>query len=693
MLKKNNNVSNKRLIISIAILAVLGFITIVFPIFANRYLSQFFGDKIATLIALGVFFVTVLILGLVNLIISINEAGKLYIGKQVSDSVYSEFSTDVDLPIIICEDKGKIIWFNNALKRMFVTGNRNGVSPNFLYSTFIDSICDATVQKIEKADPEKGTEIHFNEETMGEDIASETYIARGSSTISGGKKYYAIYFTNITELKAAYTTIAESDTVIACAVIDNLDELVQYVQDLYNNAADEVESILKNYMDSVGGVLRGYGHNRFMMIFSAKDLASFEQKRFSVLDEVRAKYLGDSGTPVTISMGVAKIKGTLNEKERVAQAALDIALQRGGDQVVVKSDRDIDYYGGRTNSVPKRTKVRARVLGGQLVSLINESSNVLVMGHSMPDFDAIASCLAIARLSKHFGVRVNVVCDVKDKNLANAFAILNESDENYDDLFVDKVEAQNLLTSNTLAIVVDVNNIDYCEAPDLVKTAAKIVIIDHHRKVTDSTIKPNLTYIEPSASSASELISEFLEIYIPQGELPKVEADLLYAGIMLDTKRFTHNVGIRTFSSAMYLKSEDANPTDAEDLFRIGLKDFVLEAEFESNVFVYRTAIAIAMNKGETKSSLIRINAAKAADKMLSIDGIEAAFALCQSGDVVHVSARSTGSINVQLILEKIGGGGHFDSAGAQIRNDTISSALDKLRKAIDDYFEENELG
>ncbi|MBQ0125132.1 MAG: phosphoesterase, partial [Clostridiales bacterium] len=211
-----------------------------------------------------------------------------------------------------------------------------------------------------------------------------------------------------------------------------------------------------------------------------------------------------------------------------------------------------------------------------------------------------------------------------------------------------------------------------------------------HRKTAEFAITPSIVYIEPSASSASELLSEFLEQLIPQGALPKVEADLLYAGIMLDTKRFTHNVGMRTFSSALYLRSENANPLDAEMLFKMGLKDFISEAKFESNVVIYKSVIAIALNENDSGSSVARVNAAKAADRMLGVNGVLAAFALCRLGDSVHISARSDGAINVQLILEKMGGGGHFDSAGAQVKNASTQQALISLRAAIDEYFEEN---
>ena len=606
---------------------------------------------------------------------------------EISESIFGAitlpFIQKLNMPVVICDEKGKVVWYNTALSSKF---NSHGV----LYGKYIDNICDATIERIVKEDKETGVEIHFNSEVIEDGDCPETFAAKGFEIESKGKKYSMAVFSDITELKSAYRHMEEDDTVISYIMIDNLDELVQYVQDMYGNAADDVEKILSRHAERIGGVLRNYGHNKFLMIFRAKDLENFEADRFSMLDEVREIYIGDTTIPVTISVGVAKIKGTLLEKERAAQAALDMALQRGGDQVVVKSADDIEYYGGKTKTVQKRTKVRSRVIANEFSMLVEKSENVIVMGHRFADFDAIASCVAVARIAKHKGVKAYIVCDRTDKNLAGCFAALEKSGEDYDGVFVDKVEGQDLIRSESLVVVVDVNNISICEAPDIVNTAKNIVIIDHHRKTAEFKIKPNIVYIEPSASSASELISEFLEQILPQGALPKVEADLLYAGIMLDTKKFTHNVGVRTFSSALYLRSENANPLDAEALFKIGLKDFISEAKFESNVVTYKSVIAIALNENDTNSSLVRVNAAKAADRMLSVSGVYAAFALCRSGDTVHISARSEGKINVQRILEKMGGGGHFDSAGAQVTGSSVQQALVSLRSAIDEYFEEN---
>lgn len=642
-------------------------------------------DPKLIMVIYGAAYLLLQIIMLVVAIISAHAQGKkMLVNESVFSTIMLDFIQRLYLPVVICDDKGRIVWYNTAL-------SQKCHSHSVMYGKYIDNICDATMERIVKCDATSGVQVKFITSSDSDGSLDESYNAKGYELESKGKKYFVAVFNETTELENAYKKISDDDTIVSYAMIDNLDELVQYVQDLYGNAAEDVAQILRDNVEAGGGFIRGLGRNKFMMITNNKHLAEDEAERFSVLDRIRDIHVGDTTIPITVSMGVAKISGTLYEKERAAQAALDMALQRGGDQVVVKSAEDIEYYGGKTKAVQKRTKVRSRVIANEFVMLMQKSDNIIVMGHRFADFDALASCLGVARIAKLYNKQINIVCDRSDKNLKNCFDNLI-STGNYDDIFVDKLEAQDLIRSGTLAVVVDVNNISFSEAPDVVTTVKNVVIIDHHRKVAEFTIKPNIVYIEPSASSTSELIAEFLEQLLPQGALPKVEADLLYAGIMLDTKKFVHNVGIRTFSSALYLRSENANPIDAEAYFKMNIKDFISEAKFESNVVTYKSVIAISLNETDTNVSLARVNASKAADRMLSVNGVLAAFALCKVDDTVHISARSQGKINVQLILEKMGGGGHFDAAGAQVRDVTTQQALISLRNAIDEYFDENDI-
>ena len=601
---------------------------------------------------------------------------------SVFGAITLDFIQNLHMPTLVCDDKGKIVWYNSALSENFK-------SHSVLYGKYLDNICDATIERVMKSDEAGGVEVSFISASDADESERPIFRVKGYEVSSKGKKYYMTIFEDISELKNIYKRLDDEDTVVAYAMIDNIDEIMRYGQGVDNNAVFEVFSLLKRDMDAVGGVIKEYNRNQFALFFAAKYLERFEKERFSVLDDVREVNAGDSTLPVTVSMGIGKIKGTLAEKARFTQEALDLALQRGGDQVVVKTQDGVEFYGGKTKTVQKRTKVRARVIANELLMLMSASDNVIVMGHKYADFDAFGSCLAIVQLAKFCGVKAYVVTDRADKNLAGCFKLLERNSE-YRDIFVDRAEAQDLITSTSLAVMVDVNNINFCEAPDVVNNAKNVVIIDHHRKTAEFAIQPNIVYIEPSASSASELVSELLEQVLPQGALSKDIADLLFAGMLLDTKQFTHNTGVRTFGSALYLRGEGASPLDANALFKTSIHDFLTEARFESNVVIHRSVIAIAFNNEQSLSSVSRVNAAKAADRLLHVEGVLAAFAICKIGETVHISARSESSINVQLILEKMGGGGHFDSAGAQMSNVSIQDALATLRACIDEYMDEN---
>lgn len=680
MPEKNNRTRNYSLSAGAIICAALGVIALAVCAIVLAYTD--YDPSTVVLCALGCYGGALVLAGVIGFVNNRMFAGDF---AEMKGSIFGTISLDfiqkLYLPVLICDEKGKIVWYNTALSSKFRT---RGV----LYGKYIDNICNATIERIIKSDDE-GAEISFLSASEIADENTEVFLAKGYRVVSKSKVFYITIFDNITEVKKLYAQLEDEETLIAYAVIDNLDELMQYVQELYANASSDVEAILRRHMEKVGGILRDYGHNKFMCVFAAKHLEEFEKDRFSMLDEIREIHVGDTTMPVTISMGISTISGSLYEKERATQAALDMALQRGGDQVVIKTADGVEFYGGKTKTVQKRTKVRARVIANELIMLISAADNVLVMGHKFADFDAFASCIAVVRLAKFCGVQALVVSDRNDKNLSGCFRRL-EGNPEYQNLFVDKIEAQDMIQSGTLVVVVDVNNLDFCEAPDVVNTVQNLVIIDHHRKTAEFKSQPKIAYIEPSASSASELMSEFLEQILPQGTLPKVEANLLLAGMLLDTKRFTHNTGVRTFSSALYLRSEGASPIDAQALFKMNIEDFLSEAKFESNVVIYKSVIAIALNDSNENTSVGRVNAARAADRLLGVEGVLAAFALCRIGDTVHISARSQGKINVQLILEKMGGGGHFDSAGAQMQGSSVANTLTMLRAAIDEYLAEN---
>lgn len=575
-------------------------------------------------------------------------------------------------PVLICDENGKIIWYNRELTHR--VGRRET-----LYGRGLETISDVSPAEIVAAESADGVDVEAFGTTFG---------VRGYKITSQNKNFILMLWYDKTELLSAYSRIADETTIVAYIMADNLDELMQYVQEKYRTASTEIESVLKAWADSVQGILKEYERDRYFFIFDACHLEQFIADRFDILDRVRDIRIGEDSLPVTISVGISGTLGSYAEKDRAARGALDMALQRGGDQVVVRTETGLEFYGGRSKTVQKKTKVRARVVANELAVLMSASSNTLIMGHRNMDFDALGACAGLARLAIFCGVRVNIIANEHDANLKKCFEKLKTLPE-YKNMFVSAAEAQDMLSSETLLVIADVNNRTQYEAPEVAENSFKTVIVDHHRKTAEFKTQPAVAYIEPSASSSCELVAEILEQSIPVGHLPKSEADIMFAGILLDTKQFTRNTGTRTFSAALYLRSEGANPADAQSLFKTDLDSFLREAKFTNNVYIYRNIIAIAVSDGEDNTMSDRIAAAKAADKLLTVDGVAASFALCRIGETVYISARSSGGVNVQLILEKIGGGGHFDSAATQLKGEQMTEALTRLKVTIDEYLKE----
>ena len=505
---------------------------------------------------------------------------------------------------------------------------------------------------------------------------------------TSARQFELFELTEITDIENLYSEIARKNIIVSYVIVDNLSDMLQNQQQMYRDASSKIQDILSEWAKENDGVIKEYDRNHYVFFFEAEKLDEMVVRKFDILDKIRDVRIGDSGTPVTISMGVANLKDASPEKkEKVAEEALDMALQRGGDQVVVKGEDSIEFYGGRSKTVQKRTKVRARVIANELISRMSSSSNVIIMAHRYPDFDAFGSAVGLARLAMFCGVRVNIVYDeARSADVKMCRAML--TGDEYRGVFVDSEAALDLVRSDTLLILTDVNNISLVEAPDIAEScASNMIIIDHHRKTAEFATQPLLTYIEPSASSASELVAEMLEQVLPPSMIPVTEANMLLSGILLDTKQFTKNTGTRTFSAALYLRDRGADPNEAQKFFKIGIDDFKREGRFRSNVVVYRDITAIVLGDGEGTPE-DRVAAAKTADKLLSVDGVEASFALVKIGDTVHISARSAGIVNVQLILEELRGGGHFDSAGAQVTGSTMQEALLELKAAIDHYID-----
>ena len=569
-------------------------------------------------------------------------------------------------PVVAFNSLGTILWYNDAMREALET-YENYVSKNI-----------TALFGIEPEDVAKG-EITIN-------LASGIYTVEGFAVSKKGDGLFIAVLTDITRLKETERKYMDEKVAVAYIAIDNVEDVLQYVHEKFSDAIARTEEKLKAWASSMNGIIKSYDNDKYIMLFDSAYLDKCIESRFSILDEIRDARVGD-GVSITVSIGVSRSRNTLSERELDARDAIDLALQRGGDQAVYKSEDGTDFYGGRTKTVYKRSNVRSRAFASQLAARMVRSDNVLIMGHRYGDFDSIGASVGVARLAMLCGVKANIAIDLHDKNLRPCIEMMQRTDM-YSDVFVDNADGLDLLGADTLVILVDHGSIARAQFSDIAAKAMAVAVIDHHRKTDDLSDVIKLSYIEPSASSTCELVTEMLESAISSQNLIKEESDMLLAGILLDTKQFTRNTGTRTFGAAQYLRGAGANPTDVYNLFKTVPEDLSKEARFHTSITMYRDSIAIASCDGETDDSY-RIIASKAADKMLTLRGVEAAFALVRIGEQIHISARSAGKVNVQLILERMGGGGHFDVAGAQITSDSIHAVLAELRDSIDKQFDE----
>ena len=586
----------------------------------------------------------------------------------------------VDLPCILTLPSGIIAWCSKGAHDIFEIHTS-------LLQKSLNEICDITIEDLVATIPES-TDDSNNEQGSKEVIINgRNYIAKIYRHTLGKNQYYLITFTDYTEYAHLLAKTEAEAPVVAHIVLDNLTEIAEYVRVNYRSAANEIEEILKKFAEEMHGFIREYNRDKYIMVFSKEKYKECVENKFDILETVRNVRLGDSSVPVTISMGVSLLGKTFEEKERNAFSALEFALQRGGDQVAVKTEEDIIFFGGKTKGVQKKSGSYARVFATQLTSYIAKAGNVLIMGHASPDFDAIGSCVGVARLCMFCGLEPRIVMNTESKSFRACTEKLLML-EDYKNVFISPEAGLDMIRSDTLLIIVDANNFNILESPDIANNVSNFIVIDHHRKVSEFDHEPLLALIDPSASSASELITGILEQCLPNDVLYKEEANLLLSGIMVDTKNFVKTTGTKTFSAAMYLRGIGANSEIAETYFHEDFDNFMSEAKFNTNITMYLDRIAITESNG-SDPSFDRIAASKAADKLLTVRGVDASFALVTLGDKIHISARSNGKINVQLILEKMGGGGHFDAAAAAILGTDMKAVLYRLKDAIDAYFAE----
>lgn len=593
-------------------------------------------------------------------------------GKATFTAVLEGFLQRSDVPMCGIDHDGKVFWSNVAACELF--------GRHSLFGDFFDEISPVTLNSV-LADNGTALEVTIN----GKCFETNGYSVIGST----GKPISYVYFKDTTKQVLWKNKFEASELCVAAIYLDNFAELsAQTGQGEYRDAATLIDRALKEWAASVDAIIKELNNERYIMVFNHEYLDEMCRKSFPILDTIQELQSDSLLVPLTVSIGLATEGETLAEKETESLIALDHALQRGGAQVALRKDTEgYEFFGGRTKTSQKRTSIRSRIEADRLIALIKRAGNVIVMGHTNPDFDAIGSCLGLARLAETYGKEALVVTDTScvNFNLCTTRLMKKDTDGYYQNLFADSERGLDAVRSDTLVILTDVNSVDRCECPQIALNCARIAVVDHHRKEGGTmTEAQDISYVDPSASSACEMVSEMLDYSPLRVELEAEEANVMMAGIMLDTQNFSKSVGARTFSAALYLRNLGASNEIASTFFFENMSDYTAQTRIISNSKRYRTKYIIAVNVLD-KDSDARTIAAKAANKLLSIRGTEACFVLACVGSNVSISARSNGKINVQDILRRIGGGGHFDAAGAQTSIGS-EATLTKLQKAIDDY-------
>ena len=507
----------------------------------------------------------------------------------------------------------------------------------------------------------------------------------GVSHPEGGRSALATtYWMDVTDTEEMRRTLELTRPVVAILMVDNYEDLMKATPEGKRSAVRAMlEEKLSQWSAGSEGMMLRYDRDRYLFVFEEKSFSDFAAKRFDVLDAVREVVAGE-GVAATLSIGVGRDADSFEALFKNASVALEMALSRGGDQAVVKDKLNFEFYGGRSKATEKRTKVKSRVMANALAELIDEAKQVYVMGHSYADMDALGAAAGVCAIVRKRGKKCRIVIDTEN-NAAHPMLRRLQALPEYQGAFLSGDDAFLRVQPETLLVVVDTNRPGSVESEPLLDACNRVAVIDHHRRGSSYIDKMALNYHEPYASSASELVTELLQYLIEPGDLLKAESEALLAGIVLDTKNFTNRTGGRTFEAAAYLRRAGADTADVQRMFQSDLQSMISRYDIIRRAELYHGDIAIAALDQEFD----RVIAAKAADEMLTLQGVRASFVLYRKDDGIYISARSLGEINVQVLVETLGGGGNSTTAGGQCSGMTVAEAKATLLRAIDKYFEE----
>ena len=598
---------------------------------------------------------------------------------------------DLELPHALLDDGGKIIWTNIAFEKLVhqEKGYRKSVTSLF------PSI---TKDKLPGVNGEDEVELDLEYES-GNYVAKLKRISlkemAENSDIIEAKGYegylVALYLFDETALKIALKEVDDQSLAVALIYLDNYDEALESVEEVRRSLLIAlIDRKVNKYIASMDGICKKLEKDKYFVIMRKEAAIHLQESRFDLLEDVKTVNIGNE-MAVTISIGMGLDGLSYTQNYEFARNAIDIALGRGGDQAVVKMPVNVSYYGGKSQQVEKSTRVKARVKAHALKEIISVKDEVYVMGHRLGDVDSFGASIGIYRVAKALDKKAHIILNDVTASMQPMVEMFRNRDEYPEDMIIGNAQALEMVSSNAVLVVVDVNKPSITECPELLKRCKSVVVLDHHRQGSEIIENATLSYIEAYASSACEMVSEILQYISDNLKLRPEEADCMYSGIMIDTNNFMTKTGVRTFEAAAFLRRNGADVTRVRKLFRDDAAEYKAKADAVSQAEIYKNAFAISVCTGEDVASPTVVGA-QAANELLNIKGIKASFILTPYNGIIYISARSIDEVNVQVIMERMGGGGHLNIAGAQIENGSLEEGIVAIKRTLDGMIEEGEL-
>ena len=605
----------------------------------------------------------------------------------------NKLAADLDIPVSILDTNGTCVWDNQKFRQLFCTN----LSKSYHIADAIPSLGKEYLPE----NQETNGELHFHiEETYYKAVIQLVSLEKAPDSphknagqVGIGDALYVVYIYDETEIVHYIRENYDQRVDVGLLYIDNYDESLANVDDVRRALLTAmIDRKINKYMLSIDAITRKLEKDKYIFLFQHKYLARLQGDKFSLLDDIRGINAGND-TPVTISIGIGIQAGTFRKRQEYSRSAIDLALARGGDQVVIKTKDNLPYYGGKSIQQEKNTRVKARVKAQALRDSIQNADKVVIMGHRLPDVDAIGSAIGIYRIAHSLEKPAKIVINQVTSSLAPLLKLFENNKDYLEDTFVTSDAAKEFIGSGNgaLLVVVDVNRPSYTDAPDLIPMVSSLVVIDHHRQTGESFENPTLSYIEPFASSASEMVAEILQYAGEEIRVKAVEADALYSGIMVDTNNFMNKPGVRTFEAVAFLRRSGADIIRIRKMFRSDIQEYKVRAEAIQNTEIFMDAFAIAPCNADNCESPTIVGA-KIADDLLDINGIRATFVLTAYEGKIYISARSIDELNVQVVMEKMGGGGHITSAGAQLENCTLEEGTERIKELLNKLKEEGDI-